>query len=120
MPAQFIAIPALTKIQDFFVKATGVSSFYVGVEWFSWAPLISSDIEVFRCYIRPSHYALIDAAVADPNNGTRVCSFLRQLLRPHKFKIQARVISRSIHTWVLVSTDTDAAVGKHEGAIVSW
>jgi hypothetical protein len=120
MPTQFIMIPALTKIQDFFVKATGASHFYVGVEWFSWIPLIAADIEVFRQYIRPSHYALINAAVEDPDNGARICSFLRQLLRPHKFKIQSRMIGRSVHSWVLVNTDTDAAVGKHEGATVTW
>jgi hypothetical protein len=120
MPAQFIVVPPLTKIQEFFVKATGAVSFHVGVEWFSWVPVTTEDVEVFRAFIRPSHSKLINEAAAAPADGSRICAFLRQLLRPHKYKIETRG-SRSVSSWMLVSTDTEITpVGKHAGTTVIW
>lgn len=120
MPAQFILVPPLTKIQEFFVKATGASSFHVGVEWFSWAPVSTVDVEAFRAYIRPSHSKLISEAAANPTDGSRVCAFLRQLLRPYKYKIETRG-SRYVSSWMLVSTDTEITpVGKHAGTTITW
>jgi hypothetical protein len=120
MHAQFIVLPALTKIQEFFVKATGAPSFHAGAEWFTWLPLTAADIEAFRRYIRPSHTALLTAAAAQPTDGSRVCAFLRQLLRPYKFKIETK-IQRSVSSWVLLSTDTEVTpVGIHAGVTVTW
>ena len=124
MHAQFIVVPALTKVQEIFVKATGAPSLYAGVEWFSWLPLKEADIEVFRPHIRPSHQKLINEAAAAPANGGRMCSFLRQLLRPHQFKIETR--SGAIKSWVLQSTappEPDASggeVNRHDGVLVTW
>lgn len=120
MPAQFIVVPPLTKIQEFFVKATGASSFHVGVEWFSWLPLTTAEVEAFRAYIRPSHSKLVSEAAANPTDGSRICAFLRQLLRPYKYKIETHG-SRHISSWMLVSTDPEVSlVGKHAGATVTW
>ena len=120
MQAQIIVLPALTKIQEFFVKATG-APFHTGAEWFTWRPLAADDIEAFRRYIRPSHMALLAAAAAQPTDATRICAFLRQLLRPYKFKVESRVIGRGVSSWVLTSTDTEVTpVGIHEGVTVSW
>lgn len=120
MPTQFIVVPPLTKIKEFFVKATGAPNFHVGIEWFHWLPLTAEDIAPFRGYIRPSHSKLINEAMAEPCNGGRVCAFLRQLLRPHNFKIELRG-TRHSSSWVLVSTDTEVTpVGKHEGTTVTW
>lgn len=123
MHAQFIVLPALTKITEFFVKATAAQVLESGTEWFSWEPLTAADIEQFRRYIRPSHQALLNAAVAAPTDGVRVCAFLRQLLRPYKYKIEAR---DSTGSWVLVYTgppDPDVSGGevkRHEGVLVIW
>lgn len=120
MPAQFIMVPPLTKITEFFVKATGAVTFHVGAEWFSWLPVTSEEIEIFRAYIRPSHSKLINEATANPTDGSRVCAFLRQLLRPHKYKIESRG-ARGVSSWVLVTTNTEITpVGKHTGTTVSW
>ena len=124
MHAQFIVVPALTKVQEIFIKATDAHGFHDGVEWFSWIPLEISNIETFRPYIRPSHQKLINDAVADPENGGRICSFLRQLLRPHQFKIETR--SGPNKSWMLISTIpvvADASGGevhRHAGMLVIW
>ena len=125
MHAQFIVLPALTKIQEFFVKATG-AALCDGSEWFTWAPLTADDIEPFRRYIRPSHQALISAAVAAPRDPARICAFLRQLLRPYHFKIDTRGNRDSTAAWVLVyigPVDPDVSGGevkRHEGVLVVW
>ena len=122
MHAQFIVLPPLTKIAEFFVKATG-APLHNGAEWFTWTSLTTDDIEPFRRYIRPSHQALINAAVSTPRDATRICAFLRQLLRPHQFKIDTR---GSTESWVLVFTgppDPDASGGeviRKEGVLVTW
>jgi hypothetical protein len=123
MHAQFIVLPPLTKIAEFFVKATGAPTFYAGTEWFKWKSVMPDDIELFRRYIRPSHQALINAAVAAPTDGVKLCAFLRQLLRPHQFKIEAR---GSTESWVLVFTgppDPDVSGGeviRKEGVLITW
>jgi hypothetical protein len=125
MHAQFIVLPPLTKIAEFFVKATGAPTFYAGAEWFTWNPVMPDDIEPFRRYIRPSHQALINAAVSTPQDATRICAFLRQLLRPHQFKIDTRGGHDSTAAWVLVFTGPipDASGGeviRKEGVLVTW
>ena len=84
-PAQFRAIPPLPKIQELFGTVTG-SAFYSGAAWSTWISQPSSaPYEVFRPYIRPSHQTLLNALV----NGiaTSPCALLRQLLRPHNYRI---------------------------------
>jgi len=127
MHAQFIVLPALTKIQEIFVKATG-AALCDGAEWFSWnSTLTADDIEPFRRFIRPSHQKLINAAVAAPRDAARICAFLRQLLRPYHYKIDARGgYHDSTAAWVLVYTgpvDPDVSGGevkRHEGVLVTW
>ena len=117
-------MPALTKVQEIFVKATGALDLFDGVEWFSWLALTEADIEVFRPYIRPSHQKLINDASASPENGGRICSFLRQLLRPHQFKIEKH--SGPIKSWILksmVQLESDISGGdvhRHTGMLVTW
>ena len=126
MHAQFIVLPALTKITEFFVKATG-AALRGGAEWFTWSShLTADDIEPFRRFIRPSHQALISAAVAAPRDAARICAFMRQLLRLYHFKIDTRGGRDSTAAWVLVYTgpiDPDASGGevkRHEGVTVVW
>ena len=127
MHAQFIVLPALTKITEFFVKATG-AVLRDGAEWFTWTSLLTADdLEPFRRFLRPSHHALISAAVAAPRDTARICAFMRQLLRPYNFKIDARGGHDSTAAWVLVYTgpplDPDVSGGevkRHEGVLVTW
>ena len=125
MHAQFIVLPALTKIAEFFVKATG-APLHDGAEWFTWNSLTTDDIELFRRYIRPSHHTLINAAVAAPRDPARVCAFLRQLLRPYQFKIETRGGRDSTAAWYLINTappDPDVSGGeviRYEGVLVTW
>ena len=88
--AQFRMIPPLVKVKELFIQITG-EAFHVGVTWTDWLPTANSDpFEVFRPYIRPSHSALLNtvttaiATYVHPNP----LPFLRQLLRPHGYKIE--------------------------------
>lgn len=127
MHAQFIVLPALTKITEFFVKATG-AGLRNGAEWFTWTSLLTADdIEPFRRFIRPCHQALISAAVAAPADAGRICAFLRQLLRPYNFKIDARGGNDSTAAWMLVYTGpplnpdmSGGEVTRYEGVLVTW
>lgn len=88
-------IPPIQKVKDLFVLVTG-KTFYPGVTWSSWTPTADyTPFESVRPYIRPSHQTLLNAVVA----GAHPTAFLRQLLRPHGFKIQTTESG-----WCLVET----------------
>lgn len=57
----------------------------VGVSWGRWLPHVSDDVEVFRKYIRPSHYRVLDDTISGKHANP--CSFLRQIMRPHSLTI---------------------------------
>jgi hypothetical protein len=88
MGAQFRAIPSLARVVSLFEAATATHLIH-GSIWSEWHDCPDELIEQFRPYIRPSHQQLFEAARANPGSGPVLCSFLRQLLRPHKFKIEA-------------------------------
>lgn len=106
----------MTKIREFFTKATGVR-LAIGASWYAWLPITVPDVEVFRPYIRPSHYAVIDAASAKPDDSGAICSFLRQLLRPHNMRIEARR-----GAWTVRSSEKEESgpVHIHAGVTVEW
>ena len=118
--AQFRMIPPLTKVKELFVQATG-QDFHVGATWTAW--ILTADTapyEVFRPYIRPSHSALLNNVVSaigaaiQPNP----LPFLRQLLRPHGYKIETTSTG-----WVLrEKEDGDSPVVKvHTGPVkLDW
>jgi len=85
--AQFRMIPPLIKVKELFVEATG-QTFHVGATWTVWvSPVNSALYETFRPYIRPSHNALLNSVItAGPS--AHPTAFLRQLLRPHGYKIE--------------------------------
>lgn len=100
--AQFRMIPPLTKVKELFVQVTG-QDFHVGATWTVWiSTATTAPFEVFRPYIRPSHSALLNTVVqaitatVPPNP----LPFLRQLLRPHGYKIETTPTS-----WILREKD---------------
>jgi hypothetical protein len=83
--AQFRMIPPLAKITELFESVTS-KPFTSGISWTEWKlPATSAPYEVFRPYIRPSHHTLLNSVIA----GSHPTAFLRQLLRPHGYKIQS-------------------------------
>jgi len=88
MGAQFRIAPPFVRVVSFF-EATTSCKLVSGAEWSEWAECPIELFEQFRPYIRPSHQQLLNAAVAAPGSPHTVCSLLRQLLRPHQFKIEA-------------------------------
>jgi hypothetical protein len=86
MCAQFCSLPPLTKVETLFVAATA-SQLSAGVSWFEWKVISPEQIEQFRPYIRPSHQRLLNLTLNGENPTP--CAFLRQLLRPHGYRIES-------------------------------
>lgn len=86
MCAQFCALPPLTKVETLFVAATA-TQLSAGASWSEWKTVFPEQLEQFRPYIRPSHQRLLNLTL----NGENVtpCAFLRQLLRPHGYRIES-------------------------------
>ena len=119
MPAaQFRVVPPLARIALLF-EAITAQALHHGACWSSWSTAPEELLHQFRPYIRPSHQQLLDSALAKPDSPAVQCSFLRQLLRPHHFKIEA---SRT--GWRLISTDVSGALGvvscKQTSVFINW
>ena len=91
--SQFVIIPPLGKIEILFEKVTGCR-FVKEAAWNVWNPVVATDYEWLYEYIRPSHQKLLIETI----DGTQdtPCSLLRQLLRPHDFRIE-----RTSYGWIL-------------------
>lgn len=99
MHAQFIVIPPLGKITNYFGKATGCE-FTEEVRWSIWPPLPAEETEEFRKYIRPSHQQILNDTLS--GKAENPASLLRQLLRPHEYTIR-----RSGKFWILSTLKKD-------------
>jgi len=112
--SQFVEVPPLDMVKELFQITTGLQ-FRLDVSWTSWKPLDPADLYVFRPYIRKCHQKIL----METANGVHpdVCSFLRQLLRPHGFCIKLNKI-----TYVVCEKKEEEAhtVGKRAGATVVW
>jgi len=110
--AQFIDLPPLEEINNFFTAATGCPC-KVDVTWTKWLPLDPDDIFYFVSYIRPCHQKLL----METADGVRdPCAFLRQLLRPYGFRIEFYR-----NKWTLIDNKVESkTVGKKEGGIITW
>jgi hypothetical protein len=91
--AQFIVVPPLSRIQLLFEKVTSCR-FVKETGWKSWHPTETTDYEWLYEYIRPSHQKLLNETI-DGIQETP-CSLLRQLLRPHDYRIE-----RTNYGWTL-------------------
>jgi hypothetical protein len=116
MGAQFRAIPSLARVVSLFEAATATPMTHRAI-WSEWITCPDELIEQFRPYIRPSHQQLLETARANPGSGPAMCSFLRQLLRPHKFKIEATRTG-----WRLISIENnDTAVSLKDTPVrIEW
>jgi hypothetical protein len=116
MGAQFRTPPSLERVASLFEAATALPLTH-GAIWTAWSECPSELIEQFRPYIRPSHQQLLDTACANPSAGPALCSFLRQLLRPHHYKIEA---TRS--GWRLMSLEhgNGAVLRKDSPVKIDW
>ncbi len=115
MCAQFCAVPPLSKVESLFVAATA-SQLSSGVAWSEWHPVSVEQLEQFRPYIRPSHQRLLNLTVSGEHPTP--CAFLRQLLRPHGFKIET-----TTHGWILrMNGDepVDHAVRRNRLVTIDW
>jgi hypothetical protein len=94
--AQFRMIPPLTKVKELFEELTA-TTFCPGATWSTWVSQPNSALyEVFRPYIRPSHQTLLNTVVAAGPSAYPL-PFLRQLLRPHGFRIEATAAGWALH-----------------------
>ena len=99
MHAQFIVIPPMGKVVDYFVKTTGCE-FSEDVRWSRWIPLPAETTEEFRKYIRPSHQQILNDTLSGAAENP--ASLLRPLLRPHEYTIR-----RAGKCWVLSTLKKD-------------
>lgn len=109
--AQFVEVPPLEHIKEFFKVATGIV-FKLGDSWKSWPTLDPDDVLVFMPYIRPCHQKLL----METANGKNPCAFLRQLLRPYKYTI---LLHKNTFSLQEIKEELKT-VGKKDGATVTW
>jgi hypothetical protein len=91
--AQFVVLPPLDRIRVLFVKATG-AKFIPEAAWHTWKPVTTEDIVWLREYIRPSHQKILNETIDGIQESP--CSLLRQILRPHEYRIE-----RESYGWTL-------------------
>lgn len=107
--AQFVIPPPLTKVTAIFTAATG-RPLQAGVGWAEWNTLPQDDLETVRPYIRPCHQRLLNETIA----GKSPLALLRQLLRPHGYRIDTEGKG-----WRLVGAD--GVHGSHgPGTTIEW
>lgn len=115
MCAQFCAIPPLAKVEALFAAATA-KQLTPGATWSEWHPISPEQYEMFRPYIRPSHQRLLNHTLSGENPTP--CAFLRQLLRPHGYRIES-----ANRCWTLrVNGDepVEHAVRRDKTVLINW
>jgi hypothetical protein len=115
MCAQFVAIPPLGRIKKLFQLCTG-TPFIGDASWRSW-PCVNPDAFVWLFeYIRPSHQKLLRDTIAGEQKTP--CSLLRQLLRPHDYRIEKTSSGWALHFGKQISSPI--LVGVKEGKTINW
>ena len=111
--AQFVEMPPLEMVTEFFTTVTGLP-LQLDVSWTRWIAYDVDELYVFKPYIRKCHQKLL----LETANGVQknVCSFLRQLLRPYGYCI---VLSKGIYS-LCENKDESKTVGKKDGKVVVW
>jgi hypothetical protein len=113
MYAQFAAVPPLPKISTLFRKCTN-RPFEPGVTWEKWMAVESSEFELFRPYIRPCHQQILNEASKGQETP---CAFLRQLLRPHGYRI--KMLRKN--SWTLLKgKEEERGVKLRNGKTIIW
>lgn len=81
--AQFVVVPPLSRVASLFKAATG-QVLGPDMSWPSWLDVSAAEIEAMRPYIRTCHQKILNETLA----GKCPCAFLRQILRPHGYRIE--------------------------------
>jgi hypothetical protein len=112
--AQFVVLPPLSRIRIFFEAATS-AKFVPEAAWHSWKPVSTDDIAWLRDYIRPSHQKILNETMDGIQDSP--CSLLRQILRPHDYRIE-----RESYGWTLKHGPRPASPTKLSvrTGVVSW
>jgi hypothetical protein len=115
MGVQFTVIPSFEKVADYFQRFTG-KSMILGTYWSVWHEIDSEQYDVLRQYYRPCHIRVLEDTIAKKYENA--CVLLRQLLRPHGYKIE-----KSGASWTLQEISAGSkqkGVSTKEGTTVIW
>jgi hypothetical protein len=99
--AQFVVVPPLSRVRSLFESVTGVK-FVPEACWKSWHVV---NYDWLYEFIRPSHQKLLIETIEGVQSTP--CSLLRQLLRPHDYRIE-----RTSYGWVLKQGRKSTSPGK--------
>ncbi len=116
MGVQFVVIPSFEKVADYFQRITG-KLLCEGVSWNTWRFLESEQYDVLRQYYRPCHIRVLEDTITKKYENS--CVLLRQLLRPHGYKIE----KTNTNSWTLQAIRNDSSptrVSTKEGTTVIW
>ena len=115
MVAQFMVLPPLQKVSALFMQLTG-KTLIEGISWTYWNTYEPNIIEWLRPYIRPCHQKILNETISGEQPNP--LALLRQLLRPHGFRIEAEH-GRSFWT---VTTASPCLKGVHvkDGVLIDW
>jgi hypothetical protein len=108
--AQFIVIPPLQRVAALFSIAT-TRPLEPEVTWTAWSSIPDTVLEEFRQYIRPCHHKLLNETLT----GKSPLAFLRQLLRPHGYRIETTTIG-----WRLTSENAGKGIRIQSGVTISF
>jgi hypothetical protein len=113
MYAQFVVVPSLPKVSAFFLETTG-KPLTPNCTWNSWKKISSESLDEIATYIRPCHSSILDST-RDGIYDTP-CALIRQLLRPHGFRIDYRN-----KVWTLRTSDfQEKGIRTRSGCIIEW
>ncbi len=115
MHAQFVVIPPLEKVKSLFQYSTG-KELTPDVCWGNWKFPTTELYDLIRPYYRPCHSQILQETEEKIQKSP--CALLRQLLRPHGYKI----VASGKNTWKLVNSLDDSPKGiiVRSGKTVVW
>jgi hypothetical protein len=115
MVAQFMVLPPFQKVCALFTQLTG-KKLVAGISWASWESYEPEVLEWLRHYIRPCHQKILNETISGEQPNP--LALLRQLLRPHGFRIEAEH-GRSFWT---VTNASPSLKGVHvkDGTLIDW
>jgi hypothetical protein len=106
--AQFVQTPPIEVVREIFSEATG-RTLLAGAAWKETAIVTPVLLAKIRPYIRPCHRRLLDEASSEPS-----VPFLRQILRPHGFRV------RKERGYLRLVSDEGVRAAHGPGGVISW
>ena len=113
MHAQFVVVPPFSRVSAFFTEATG-KPLTNNITWEKWTTLSSTTYDEIELFIRPCHssilYSTRDGIYSTP------CALMRQLLRPHGFRIEYRN-----NVWKICDAHSQGkGIRTRSGCVIVW